>query len=108
MEDEKERKQKRAALRVHQQFYLRAAALGCTSGGADQRGVGRVMSQWQTSEQRKREMTAISLLQGRQCLYTSEPVSPQGVCPLGRNCRTPWRGLNTHIVTLPLDQSKSI
>jgi hypothetical protein len=32
-------------------------------------------------------------------IYAGESVPPQGVCPLGRNCRTLWRGLITTIVT---------
>jgi hypothetical protein len=33
-------------------------------------------------------------------IYTGELVPSQRVRPLGRNCRIPWRGLNTHILTV--------
>jgi hypothetical protein len=56
----------------------------------------------------ERKKTVIFIAGKTVLIYTGELVPSQGVRPLGRNCRTPWRGLNTHIVTLPLDQSKSI
>jgi hypothetical protein len=44
-------------------------------------------------------MTVLFIAGKTVLIYTGELVPSQGVRPLGRNCRTPWRGLNTHIVT---------
>jgi hypothetical protein len=51
-------------------------------------------------------MTVVFIAGKTVFIYTGELVSSQGVCPLGRNCRTPWRGLNTNIVTKLIDVPK--
>lgn len=45
------------------------------------------------------QMTVVFIAGKTVFIYTGELVPSQGVRPLGRNCRSPWRGLNTHIVT---------
>jgi hypothetical protein len=64
---------------------------------------------------RERQMTAISFIAGKTCLYTCDRGHHQEVCPLGCVRRAPWIGHHItynfvicYFVTLPLDQSKSI
>ena len=70
-------------------------------------------TQWQWDWER--QMTAMSFIAGKTCLYTCDRGHHQEVCPLGCVRRAPWIGHHItynfvicYFVTLPLDQSKSI